>query len=81
MRNPIYGNFTHILQIEKKYIESFCYNIVENHLYTKNTIPKNEIFIGKKKIKINCFCQRMFNHVFLFLIFKWVPMSSTKDMA
>ncbi len=47
MRNPIYGNFTHILQIEKS-ILNHCYNIVENHLYTKNTIPKNEIFIGKK---------------------------------
>ncbi len=29
-----------ILQKEKWYIESFCYNVVENHLYTK---------FGKKK--------------------------------
>ncbi len=35
MRKPIYGHFKHILQKEKWYIESFCYNIVENHLYTK----------------------------------------------
>ncbi len=40
MRKPVYGHFTHILQKEKWYIESFCYNIVENHLYTK---------FGKKK--------------------------------
>ncbi len=36
----VYGHFTHILQKEKWYIESFCYSIVENHLYTK---------FGKKK--------------------------------
>ncbi len=35
MRKPVYGHFTHILQKEKWYIESFCYNVVENHLYTK----------------------------------------------
>ncbi len=43
MRKPIYVHFTHILQKEKWYIESFCYNIVENHLYTK---------FGKKKKNI-----------------------------
>ncbi len=41
MRKPIYGHFTHISQKEKWYIESFCYNTVDNHLYTK---------FGKKKI-------------------------------
>ncbi len=40
MRKPVYGHFTHILQKEKWYIKSFCYNIAENHLYTK---------FGKKK--------------------------------
>ncbi len=35
MRKPIYVHFTHILHKEKRYIKSFCYNIVENHLYTK----------------------------------------------
>ncbi len=34
------NHFTHILQKEKWYIESFRYNIVENHLYIK---------FGKKK--------------------------------
>ncbi len=35
MRKTINGHFTHILLKEKWYIESFRYNIVENHLYTK----------------------------------------------
>ncbi len=45
MRKPVYGHFTHILQKEKCYIESFCYNVVENHLYTK--FEKKS---GKRKI-------------------------------
>ncbi len=44
MRKHVYGHFTHILQKEKRYIESFCYNIVENHFYTK---------FGKKKKILN----------------------------
>ncbi len=35
MRKPIYAHFTDILHKEKLYIKSFCYNIVETHLYTK----------------------------------------------
>ncbi len=38
---PVYGHFTHILQKQKLYIKSFCYNIVENHLYTKFGKKKN----------------------------------------
>ncbi len=49
MRKPIYGHFTHILQKEKWYIKwyikSFCYNIVENHLYTKFGKKKNVLVI------------------------------------
>ncbi len=30
---PVYGHFTHILQKEKWYIESFCYNSWESSLY------------------------------------------------
>ncbi len=40
MRKPVYGHFTHILPKENRYIESFCYNTVGNHFYTK---------FGKKK--------------------------------
>ncbi len=38
--------YTHFAEGKKSYIELFCYNIVENHFYTK---------FGKKKKK-KCFC-------------------------
>ncbi len=39
MRKPINGHFTHILQKEKWYIKSLCYNIVEN--FIQSLVRKN----------------------------------------
>ncbi len=63
MRKNIYGHFTHILQEEKWYIESFYYNIFENHLYTKNLKLKMYWWF-KKSIVFAYACSFMSFYIF-----------------
>ncbi len=69
----VYGHFTHILHKGKWYIKSFCYNIVENYLYTKFGIkkilkPKNVLVI-KKSIVFAYACSFMSFYLFVCLFF------------